>query len=207
MSFQLPALPFSPSELAPVMSEETMSFHYGKHHKAYVDTLNGALAESPLREASLEEIVRRSNGPLFNNAAQAWNHTFFWHCLGAEKKQGEPSSALSEALRNSFGDGEKFLEEFRTKALGNFGSGWTWLVRDEAGKLSVLNTGNADNPLTKSGLTPLLVVDVWEHAYYIDYRNARKEFLAQFPRLVNWSFVSQRFGDAEVFNATKLMRA
>ncbi len=205
MPFTLPKLPYEQHALAPVMSKETLEYHYGKHHKTYVDNMNKQLEDSPLKDATLEEIVRKSSGGLFNNAAQAWNHTFYWYSLAANG-ESQMSSGLERALKDSFGSKEKFAEEFHAQGLANFGSGWTWLVRDKAGKLSVVNTSNADTPVAK-GEVPILVVDVWEHAYYIDYRNARKDFLTNFQRIVNWKFVSERYDSGEIFSCTRLMRA
>jgi Fe-Mn family superoxide dismutase len=205
MAFALPKLPYDQSALAPVISKETFEFHYGKHHKAYIDNMNKALEDSPLKDASLEEIVRKSSGPMFNNAAQAWNHTFYWFCF-TPNGDSHTSLTLDKALKDTWGSKEKFLEEFVTKGVGNFGSGWTWLVKDKAGKLSIVNTSNAETPITKD-LIPLLVADVWEHAYYIDYRNARKGHLDALPKVLNWKFASERFEDGEVFNCTKLMKA
>jgi len=204
MAFTLPKLPYDQSALAPVISKETFEYHYGKHHKAYIDNMNKALEDSPLKGSSLEEIVRKSSGPMFNNSAQAWNHTFYWFNFSPQPTN--PSAALEKALGEAFGSKEKFLEEFITKGVGNFGSGWTWLVKDQAGKLSIVNTSNAETPITK-GLIPLLVADVWEHAYYIDYRNARKGHLDALPKVLNWKFASERFEANEVFDCTALMKA
>jgi Fe-Mn family superoxide dismutase len=204
MAFQLPKLPYDTSALAPTISKETFDFHYGKHHKAYIDKMNELLGDSPLKGASLEEIVKKSNGPMFNNAAQAWNHTFYWYNFTPEANQ--PGSALEKAVSEAFGSREKFVEQFVAQGVANFGSGWTWLVRDNGGKVSIVNTSNADNPITK-GLTPLLVADVWEHAYYIDYRNVRKGHLEAVSKILNWKFASERFDNNEIFNCTKLMQA
>lgn len=205
MAFALPKLPYDQSALAPVISKETFEYHYGKHHKAYIDNMNKALEDSPMKNDSLEEIVRKSSGPMFNNAAQAWNHTFYWFCF-TPNGDSHVSLSLDKALKDTWGSREKFLEEFIAKGVGNFGSGWTWLVKDKAGKLSIVNTSNAETPITKD-LIPLLVADVWEHAYYIDYRNARKGHLDALPKVLNWKFASERYEDSEVFNCTKLMKA
>jgi Fe-Mn family superoxide dismutase len=205
MAFALPKLPYDQSALAPVISKETFEYHYGKHHKAYIDNLNKALGDSPLKDASLEEIVRKSSGGMFNNAAQAWNHTFYWHCF-TPNGNGSLSAGLEKAVNDAFGSKEKFLEEFVAKGVSNFGSGWTWLVKDGSGKVSIVNTSNAETPITKN-LIPLLVADVWEHAYYIDYRNARKGHLDALPKVLNWKFASERFEANEVFDCTKLMKA
>lgn len=205
MAFKLPALPFAPEALAPHISAETIQFHYGKHHQAYVDKLNKLLEDSPLRDASLEEIVKKSSGGLFNNAAQAWNHTFYWHCLSEGASRHQPAGSLEGALKDSFGGLDPFLEKFIQSAIDNFGSGWTWLVKDKAHKLSILNTANADTPI-KNDIVPLLVADVWEHAYYIDYRNDRKKHLTALKNILHWNFASERFESDQVFNVTREMR-
>lgn len=205
MAFHLPALSYGPDSLAPYLSEETLRYHYGKHHQAYVDKTNQLIETSDLRDGTLEEIVRGSNGTLFNNAAQAWNHTFYWECLSPDEADRKPSQSLEDAICKAFGDRRGFLEKFATSAMENFGSGWTWLVRNGDGALSIQNSSNAGTPI-KGGFAPLLVVDVWEHAYYIDYRNERKKYLESFMQVVNWRFVSERFDAQDVFNATNLMR-
>lgn len=204
MAFVLPKLPYEQSSLAPNLSKETFEFHYGKHHKTYIDNMNKLLDDSPFKDASLEEIVRKSSGGMFNNSAQAWNHTFYWYCMSPNA--GAPSAGLAKAVDTAFGSKDKMIEQFIAQGLANFGSGWTWLVKDKAGKVSIVNTSNADTPITKD-LVPLFVADVWEHAYYIDYRNARKSYLENFPKILNWKFASEQFDGSEVFNATKLMRA
>ncbi len=206
MAFQLPKLPYDQGALAPTMSQETFTYHYGKHHKAYIDKLNELISQSPQRDASLEEIVRKSEGGLFNNAAQAWNHTFFWHCLSPKAEDHKASAALQQAIDKKFGSTKAFMEQFVTQGVGNFGSGWTWLVRKEGGALDIVNTKNAETPITGKDV-PLLVVDVWEHAYYVDYRNERKRFIESLNNIYNWRFASERFESAEVFAATPLMRA
>jgi len=205
MAFALPKLPYEQTALAPVISKETFDFHYGKHHKTYIDNLNKALEDSPLKGASLEEIVRKSSGGMFNNSAQSWNHTFYWYCF-TPGGDAHMSASLEKAVNETFGSREKFLEQFIAQGLANFGSGWTWLVKDKTGKLSIVNTSNAETPITKD-LVPLLVADVWEHAYYVDYRNARKGHLEALPKILNWKFASERFEANEVFNCTKLMQA
>lgn len=190
MSFELPPLPYEKNALAPHISEETLEYHYGKHHKTYVDKLNGLVPGSEFEGQSLEEIIKSSSGGVFNNAAQVWNHTFFWHCL-SPNGGGEPTGAVADAIKSAFGSFEKFKEEFNNSAVNNFGSSWTWLVKKADGSVAIVNTSNADNPLTKEGMTPLLTVDLWEHAYYIDYRNARPKFLEAFWALVNWEFVNK----------------
>jgi Fe-Mn family superoxide dismutase len=206
MAFQLPKLPYSDTGLAPTMSKETMEFHYGKHHKAYIDNMNKLLEDSPLKGATLEEIVRKSQGGMFNNSAQAWNHTFYWYNVSPNAGDHQASGALEKAISDAFGSKDKMLEQFVTSAVGNFGSGWTWLVKDKAGKLSIVNTSNAATPITGEQI-PLMVVDVWEHAYYIDYRNARKGFVEAFNKIINWKHASACFDSSEVFSCTKLMRA
>lgn len=205
MTFHLPKLPYSTDALAPIMSAETFSFHYEKHHKAYVDKMNTLLADNPaLKEAPLEKIVRESKGGLFNNAAQAWNHTFFWHCLAPAKGQ-KPSGKLEAAINQAFGSFDAFYAKFSESAVSNFGSGWTWLVKNKDGKVAIVNTSNAETPITGDAI-PLFVVDVWEHAYYVDYRNARPKFLENFQKIINWDFAAARFDSNEVFNATKEMK-
>jgi Fe-Mn family superoxide dismutase len=206
MPFQLPILPYNHGDLAPAISKETILFHYGRHHKGYVNKTNELLKGTPIKDANLEAIVRNSTGELFNNAAQAWNHTFYWQCLSPNPKDYKPSSALKRALESSFGSLEEFLEQFNDHAQKNFGSGWTWLVREPEGKLSILDTKNADTPITEN-CDPLLVADVWEHAYYIDYRNERKKHLEALSRVLNWKFASTCYDSAEEFSATRLMVA
>lgn len=188
MAFALPALPYDQNVLEPHISAETLEYHYGKHHKSYVDKLNGAVAGTPMESASLEDVVRQSDGGVFNNAAQVWNHSFYWNCL-SPNGGGEPSGALAEAISAAFGSFTAFKEQFTESALGNFGSGWTWLVQNADGSLALSNTSNAGCPLTDD-VTPLLTADVWEHAYYIDYRNARPKYMEAFWNLVNWEFVA-----------------
>ena len=189
MAIELPALPYSRDALQPHISEETIDFHYGKHHKSYVDKLNGQIEGTDMADQSLEEIVRGADGGVFNNAAQIWNHTFYWNCLSPDGG-GEPGGALADAITSSFGSFDAFKEQFTNSAVTNFGSGWTWLVKNGDSSLAIVNTGNADTPLTDDSVTPLLTVDVWEHAYYIDYRNARPAYMDAFWALVNWDFVT-----------------
>ncbi|AIR03671.1 superoxide dismutase [Cedecea neteri] len=189
MSFELPALPYAKDALAPHISAETLEYHYGKHHQTYVTNLNNLVKGSPFEGKSLEEIVQESDGGIFNNAAQVWNHTFYWHCL-APNAGGEPDGEVLAAINNAFGSVEAFKKQFTEAAIKNFGSGWTWLVKNSDGSLAIVSTSNAGTPLT-TGAKPLLTVDVWEHAYYIDYRNARPVYLDQFWALVNWNFVAQ----------------
>ena len=192
MAFELPALPYEKTALAPHISEETLEYHYGKHHKTYVDKLNGLVPGTEFEGKTLEEIVKSSTGGIFNNAAQIWNHTFYWHCL-SPSGGGEATGAIAEAIQSAFGSFDKFKEEFTASAINNFGSSWTWLVKNTDGSLAIVNTSNAATPLTDSAVTPLLTVDLWEHAYYIDYRNARPNYMNAFWSLVNWDFVNSNF--------------
>jgi Fe-Mn family superoxide dismutase len=192
MTHQLPTLPYAMDALAPHISKETLEFHYGKHHKAYVDKLNALIPGTEFEKATLEDIVKKAKGGMFNQAAQIWNHTFYWHSL-SPKGGGEPSGKLADAIKQSFGSFEAFKKEFSDKAAGQFGSGWAWLVRKGDGKLAVVQTGNADTPLTGSD-RPLLTCDVWEHAYYIDYRNARPKYIEAWWMLVNWEFAAKNLG-------------
>lgn len=193
MAFELPALPYEKNALEPHISAETLEYHYGKHHQTYVDKLNGLVEGSEFAGKSLEEIVKTSSGGVFNNAAQVWNHTFYWHCL-SPNGGGEPTGALADAINAKWGSFDKFKEAFTTSAINNFGSSWTWLVKKSDGSLDIVNTSNAATPLTDSSLTPVLTVDLWEHAYYIDYRNARPKYMDGFWSLVNWEFASKNFG-------------
>lgn len=192
MAFELPALPYAMNALEPYISERTMEFHYGKHHKAYVDNLNKLIAGTHFEQMSLEEIIRKTAGKteyagIFNNAAQAWNHAFFWTCM-QPGGGGEPTGEMKKKIERSFGGYDKFREEFATAATTQFGSGWAWLAEDEeSGKLKVIKTANADTPIAH-GLKPLLTVDVWEHAYYLDYQNRRPDFVNAFlDHLVKWN--------------------
>jgi superoxide dismutase, Fe-Mn family len=193
--FSLPELPWPQDALAPLISKETISYHYGKHQAAYVTNLNKLVKGTPYASMSLEEIVKKAPaGPLFNNAAQDWNHTLYWNCM-APKAGGEPSGALAEAIQKNFGSFAKFKGRFTETAVKLFGSGWAWLVMNPDGGLAVMGTSNAGTPITQ-GKTPLLTCDVWEHAYYIDYRNRRPDYVAAFWRLVDWKGVEQRFAAA-----------
>ncbi len=192
MSVELPALPYAMDALEPVISKETLEFHYGKHHQAYVTKLNDAIKGTDLENVDLEEIVKTSEGGIFNNAAQVWNHTFYWNCM-APNAGGEPTGKIAEAINESFGSFEAFKEQFSQAAATLFGSGWAWLVKNKEGKLEITQEVNAGNPMT-SGLKPLLTCDVWEHAYYVDYRNARPTYIESFWKLVNWEFVNQQLG-------------
>ena len=189
MAFELPALPFAKTALAPHISEETLNYHYGKHHQAYVTKLNALVEGTAWQGKSLEDIVRGAEGGIFNNAAQVWNHTFYWNCL-APKSGGEPTGAVAQAINGAFGDFASFRKAFSDAAAGHFGSGWAWLVKDAQGKLAIETTPNAGCPL-RDGKTPLLTCDVWEHAYYVDYRNARPTYIESFWQLVNWNFVAK----------------
>ena len=192
MAHVLPPLPFAKDALEPVISTETIDFHYGKHHQAYVTNLNNLVPGTDFEDASLEEIVLKGEGGIFNNAAQVWNHTFYWNGL-SPAGGGEPSGDLAAAIDQAFGSFAAFRDAFIKSAVGNFGSGWTWLVKQPDGSVAIVNTSNAANPL-RDGLTPLLTIDVWEHAYYIDYRNARPKYLDEIWKLVNWDFVASNFG-------------
>ena len=189
MAFELPALPYEKNALEPHISSETLEFHYGKHHQTYVDKLNGLVPGTEFENKSLEEVVKSSSGGVFNNAAQIWNHTFYWNCLSPQGG-GAPTGAAADAINAAFGSFEAFKEEFTNSAVNNFGSAWTWLVKNADGSVAIVNTSNAATPLTDSAVTPVLTVDVWEHAYYIDYRNARPKYMEAFWELVNWDFVN-----------------
>ncbi|MBF0308446.1 MAG: superoxide dismutase [Fe] [Magnetococcales bacterium] len=191
MAFELPALPYGMDDLAPHISRETLEFHYGKHHQTYVTNLNNLVKGTDLEGLSLEEVVRKSSGGVFNNAAQVWNHTFYWNCL-SPKGGGAPGGALAEAINAKFGSFEAFKEAFTKTAVGTFGSGWGWLVKNADGSLDLLSTSNAGTPMTE-GKKALLTCDVWEHAYYIDFRNARPKYVEAFWNLVNWEFVAANF--------------
>jgi superoxide dismutase, Fe-Mn family len=190
MAFELPPLPYERDALSPYISSETLDYHYGKHHKSYVDKLNGLVAGSAWENKSLEELIEQADGGVFNNAAQIWNHSFYWQCLQANGGN-EPEGDLAQAICDAFGDFDSFKKQFTQAALTQFGSGWAWLVRQSDGQLAILSTGNADNPM-RDGHHPIMTCDVWEHAYYIDTRNDRAKYLENFWQLVNWSFVSQQ---------------
>ncbi len=189
MAFTLPDLPYSRDALAPHMSKETLDYHYGKHHKAYVDKANGALEGSGFENASLEDVVKEASGFLFNQTAQIWNHTFFWNSL-SPNGGGEPRGDVRNQLEKAFNSVEDFKSQFSKAAQAIFGSGWAWLIRNNSGELEIVTTQNAGNPMT-SNQTPLLTCDMWEHAYYIDYRNAKPDFLDAYWNIVNWDFVDQ----------------
>ncbi len=192
MSIELSALPFDKKSLAPYISEETIDFHYGRHHQTYVNNLNQLLVGKDLLQKPLIDIVRSSEGAIFNNAAQIWNHDFYWRSLQSGSSDKEMSAELTAAINATFGSIEKFKEQFTKTALGLFGSGWVWLVKDVAGGLAIVSTSNAGTPIT-AGQIPLFTCDVWEHAYYIDYRNARAKYLEAFWHIVNWKFASDNF--------------
>ena len=188
LHLELPQLPYAGDALAPIISAETLQFHHGKHHRKYVETANQLLEKEHTSAQTLEELVRTASGKLFSNAAQAWNHDFYWKSLSP--KGGKPSAALRHQLERDFGSYEKFVDKFAAAAVGQFGSGWAWLVKKE-GKLDVVATANADNPL-RHGIPSLLTLDVWEHAYYIDYRNARPTYVAKvIDQLLNWDFAAE----------------
>ncbi len=191
MSHTLPDLPYARDALAPVISAETIDYHYGKHHQAYVTNLNKLITGTEFEHSSLEEIICSASGGLFNNAAQVWNHSFYWQCL-SPNGGGEAEAELASALTQKFGSFTAFVEQMTQSAATNFGSGWTWLVKTADGNLEIINTTNAGNPLT-DGKTPLLAIDVWEHAYYIDYRNARPKYLQEIWKLVNWAAVAANY--------------
>lgn len=188
MAIELPALPYARDALAPHISAETIDFHYGKHHQAYVTNLNNQIKGTEFESLSLEEIIRKSSGGMFNNAAQVWNHTFYWNSL-KPSGGGEPTGKLADAINTAFGSFAQFKEQFTNTALTTFGSGWAWLVQRADGSLGLISTSNAATPLTGTDRA-LLTCDVWEHAYYVDYRNARAKYLEAFWNLVNWEHVA-----------------
>ncbi len=192
MEHTLPALPYAKNALAPHMSEETFEYHYGKHHQAYVTNLNNLIKGTEFENASLEDIIKKSSGGIYNNSAQVWNHTFFWNCM-KPNGGGAPTGVLADAINKKWGNFDAFKEAFTKSAVGNFGSGWTWLVKKADGSVDIVNMGPAGTPLT-TGDKALLTVDVWEHAYYIDYRNARPKFVETFLNsLANWDFAAANF--------------
>lgn len=191
MEHKLPELPYAIDALAPYLSKETLEYHYGKHHQTYITNLNNLIKGTEFENASLEEIVLKSSAGVFNNAAQVWNHTFYWNCL-SPNGGGEPSGALAAAINAKFGSFAAFKEEFAKVAIGTFGSGWGWLVKNADGSVELMSTSNAGTPMT-SGKTALLTCDVWEHAYYIDYRNLRPKYVEAFWNLVNWDFVAAQY--------------
>ena len=192
MEHTLPQLPYAMDALAPHISRETLEYHYGKHHQAYVTNLNNLIKGTEFENLSLEEIIMKSSGGIFNNAAQIWNHTFYWNCL-SPNGGGEPKGALADAIHAKFGSFEEFKKQFSQTSITTFGSGCGWLVKNSDGSVELMSTSNAGTPMT-SGKTALLTCDVWEHAYYIDYRNRRPDYVGAFWNLVNWDFVSRNFG-------------
>ena len=205
MEFILPPLAFNKNSLTPFISQETIEFHYEKHHRAYVEKLNQELAKNNEAYRSLEEIVCTSEGKLFNNAAQAWNHSFLWHCLSQSNQHNTMSEDLESKIVSTFGSIEDFQKKFNQVAVDVFGTGWCWLVKDpQHGNLKIVGTFDAETPITK-GLIPLLACDMWEHAYYLDYRNSREKYLSGFWKVVNWEFVSDRFHDTNIINLTTEM--
>lgn len=191
MKHELPPLPWAPDALEPFISKQTIEFHYGKHHQTYVNNLNNLIPGTSFENASLEEIILKAEGGIFNNGAQVWNHTFYWHCLSPQGG-GQPSGKLAEAIERDFGSFEAFREKFSAAAALLFGSGWAWLAKTPEGKLEIIQESNAGNPL-RYGKTPLLTCDVWEHAYYLDKQNRRADYIADFWKVVDWAAVSARF--------------
>jgi Fe-Mn family superoxide dismutase len=190
LHFSLPPLPYAEDALAPVISAETLKLHHGKHHKKYIDTMNQLLEKEPIQATTLEEVVRQAKGKLFNNAAQAWNHDFYWKSLSPRRQR--PAGALLHRLEKDFGSTDKFADLFSQAAIGHFGSGWAWLV-EKGGKLEVTSTSNADTPMAH-GIRCLLTVDVWEHAYYVDYRNERERYVSAILERLNWEFAEKNLG-------------
>lgn len=193
MTHELPKLPYDLDALQPYISKETLEYHYGKHHQAYVTNLNNLIKGTEFENSSLEDTIKKSSGGIFNNAAQVWNHTFYWNCM-TPKSSGEPSGKLANAIIQEFDSFEEFKKRFGQAAITTFGSGWAWLVKNSEGKLEIMSTSNADLPM-KHNKKALLTCDVWEHAYYIDYRNARPSYVDKFWNLVNWNFVEKNFLD------------
>jgi Fe-Mn family superoxide dismutase len=191
MSFELPKLPYSKKALEPYISEKTLEFHYGKHHQAYVTKVNDLSKGTPFENASLEEIIKKADGGVFNNGAQVWNHTFYFFQFNPDGCK-EPKDELKKAIETKFGSFEKFKEEFSNAAATLFGSGWAWLVKSEKGELEIVQTANAGNPL-RDGKTPLLTCDVWEHAYYLDKQNARPKYIEDFWKIIDWKVISERY--------------
>jgi superoxide dismutase, Fe-Mn family len=191
MEHTLPALPYAMDALVPHISKETLEFHYGKHHQTYATNLNNLIKGTEFENASLEDIIKKSSGGVFNNSAQIWNHTFYWNSL-APNAGGEPTGALATAINAKWGNFAAFKEAFNKMATGNFGSSWTWLVKKADGSLDIVNTSNAATPLTTTD-KPLMTCDLWEHAYYIDYRNSRPNYLNSYWNLVNWAFAAKNF--------------
>jgi Fe-Mn family superoxide dismutase len=191
MEHQLPPLPYPKDALQPIISAETLEYHHGKHHQAYVTNLNNLIKGTEFENSTLEEIILKSSGGIFNNAAQVWNHTFYWNCM-KPNGGGAPSGELAAAIDKAFGSFDEFKKQFGQKAITTFGSGWAWLVKNADGSIALVSTSNADTPMTK-GQKALFTIDVWEHAYYVDYRNARPKYVEEFWNLVNWDFVADNF--------------
>jgi Fe-Mn family superoxide dismutase len=191
MDFKLPELPYELSALSPYIGEKTLEFHYGKHHKAYVDNLNNLVKGTKFENANLEQIVREAEGGIYNNGAQVWNHTFYFFGFSREGRK-EPSGAMADAINKSFGSFDQFKEKFSNAAATLFGSGWAWVVKNNDGSLGILQESNAGNPL-RAGLTPVLTCDVWEHAYYLDYQNRRVDYIKSFWNILNWNIISKRY--------------
>ncbi|HYW93411.1 MAG TPA: Fe-Mn family superoxide dismutase [Gammaproteobacteria bacterium] len=189
MAHELPELPYALDALEPHISRETLEYHYGKHHRTYVDTLNKLIEGTEYANMSLEDTIRKASGKLFNQAAQVWNHTFYWHSM-SPRGGGDPSGELAKAIDSSFGSIDELRKQFTEQTIGNFGSGWGWLVQKSDGSLAIVETDDAKTPLTDSSVKTLLACDIWEHAYYIDYRNARPKYMEAFWKLVNWDFVA-----------------
>ncbi|MET0154920.1 MAG: superoxide dismutase [Rickettsiales bacterium] len=198
MPFALPDLPYPKNALEPHISAETLEYHHGKHHAAYVNKLNELLKDSPLANAPLEEVISTSDGPIFNNAAQIWNHTFYWHCMAPNASSAPSCPKLAAQIAKDFGSLDNFKKQFADAAATQFGSGWAWLVySNEKCRLEIIKTGNADTPIKSNACVPLLTIDVWEHAYYVDYRNKRPDYIATFnDKLINWEFVAKNFNAA-----------
>ena len=192
MAFELPKLPYAMNALEPYISQETLEYHYGKHHQAYVNKLNSLVTGTEFEGKSLEDIVKKSSGGIFNNAAQDWNHTFYWHCM-SPKGGNEPTGKLADAIKKTFGSFEAFKEKFTQTSINQFASGWGWLVKNPAGDLEIYSTSNAGTPMTENKKA-LLTCDVWEHAYYIDTRNDRPKYVSNFWHIVDWDFVAKNFG-------------
>ena len=190
MAYELPQLPYAMDALQPYISKETLEYHYGKHHAAYVNNLNKLVEGTEFAGASLEEIVKKASGGIFNNGAQVWNHTFYWNCMSPEGNR-EPSGAMLNAIKSDFGSFEEFKDKFSVAAATLFGAGWAWLAKTDAGKLEIVQESNAGNPLTR-GLEPIMTCDVWEHAYYIDKRNRRPAYIDDFWKLVDWETIGKR---------------
>ncbi len=191
MTFELPPLPYAMDALEPYISKTTLEYHFGKHHQAYVTNLNKLIIGTEFEETGLEDIVKRATGGIFNNGAQVWNHTFYWNCL-SPNGGGEPKGPLADAINQDFGSFEEFKEKFSAACATLFGSGWAWLVTDEDGNLQIIQESNAGNPI-RNGFEPLLVCDVWEHAYYLDKQNRRPDYIADFWKMVDWDSVAERF--------------